>query len=189
MKSVRIAQPDRAGITQSTLLLVLTAESVLFGTLVVSYLFLRGGGSDMSFIHPQPFDLMIASLNTLILLSSAAFARNALHAIGQDRVESLKTFLAITLVLGAVFVVGQVFEFRHSGMKLDDSTFGGVFFALISFHAFHVLAGITVLSLNFARARLGDFSARRHIAITAGTWFWYYVVAVWLVLFTVLYVV
>jgi cytochrome c oxidase subunit 3 len=165
MKSEGITPLNRAGVTQSTLLLVLSAETALFGTLVMSYLFLRNGGSDLLFARPQPFDLAIASLNTCVLLVSAACAWNAHRAIGQGHVELLKTYLAITLILGAVFVAGQVFEFRHSGMKLDDSTFGGVFFALISFHAFHVLAGITVLSLNFVRTRLGDFSARRHMVL------------------------
>jgi heme/copper-type cytochrome/quinol oxidase subunit 3 len=101
----------------------------------------------------------------------------------------LKTYLLMALLMGALFFAGQVFEFMHSGMRIYDSTFGGVFFALISFHALHVLAGITVLAINYARAWLNDFSANRHIAITVGTWFWYYVTAVWIVLFTVLYLV
>jgi len=174
---------------QSTLLLVLSAETVLFGTLVMSYLFLRSNGSDLHFSHPNPFDLMIAGLNTLILLTSAVFARNGWKAIAQNQVGQLKRNLVLALTLGAVFVAGQIFEFNHSGMKVDDSSFGGVFFALISFHALHVLVGMALLTLNFVRARIGDFNARRHIAITVGTWFWYYVAAVWIALFAVLYLV
>jgi heme/copper-type cytochrome/quinol oxidase subunit 3 len=189
MKFAELAQPRRTSVVQSTLILVLGAETVLFGTLVMSYLFLRSGGSSLHFSHPRPLDIVIASLNTVILLTSATFARHALQAITKDHVNRLKTNLMLALMLGTVFIAGQIFEFNHTGMRINDSTFGGVFFALIGFHALHVLAGMTVLALNAARARLGDFSARRHAAVTAGTWFWYYVTAVWLVLFTVLYVV
>lgn len=189
MKTNAILQPKRINLTQTTLFLVLSAETALFGTLVVSYLFLRSGGSQLVFTHPQLIDVVIASLNTIVLFVSAVLAWNAHHAISQGYLERLKVYLLLTVLLGAVFFAGQIFEFEHSGMRIDDSTFGGVFFALISFHALHVLAGITVLAINFARAQLRDFSANRHIAVTAGTWFWYYVVAVWVVLFIALYVV
>ena len=80
----------RTSVTQSTLLLALSAETALFGTLVMSYLFMRNGGSDLTFIHPKPFDFAIAGLNTIIFLASAAFAWNAQRAIQQDRVGLLK---------------------------------------------------------------------------------------------------
>jgi cytochrome c oxidase subunit 3 len=189
MESAPMTHPRRSNTMQSTLLLVLSAEAVLFGMLVMTYLFLRNGGSTMQFSHPKPFDIMIASLNTLILLASAVFAHNGQRAIIKDQVERLKTNLLLALALGTVFIAGQVFEFNHAGMHINDFAFGGVFFALISFHALHVLVGMTILGLNFARTRLGDFSARRHVAITMGTWFWYFVAAVWVILFTVLYLI
>jgi cytochrome c oxidase subunit III len=176
-------------VMQTTLLLVISAETVLFGTLVMSYLFLRGGASSMHFPQPKPLDLLIASSNTLILLGSATFARKAQQVIARDNVRGLIRYLFLALGLGAIFIAGQVFEFRHAGMRITDLAFGGVFFALISFHAVHVLAGMTVLGLNLVRANLGDFNRTKHTAITAGTWFWYYVAAIWIILFTVLYLV
>ncbi len=83
MKSTAITQLKRTSVTQSTFLLVLSAETALFGTLVMSYLFMRNGGSDLPFIHPKPFDFAIAGLNTIIFLASAAFAWNAHRAIQQ----------------------------------------------------------------------------------------------------------
>lgn len=183
------AQVRRSNVMQTTLILVVAAETVLFGTLVMSYLFLRGGASSMHFPHPTPLDILIASSNTLILLLSAALARRSLQAISRDDVRGLIRNLLLALGLGAIFIAGQVFEFRHAGMRITDLAFGGVFFALISFHAVHVLAGMTVLGLNLVRAKLGDFNDHRNTAITAGTWFWYYVTAIWIALFTVLYLV
>jgi heme/copper-type cytochrome/quinol oxidase subunit 3 len=189
MDAAQFREPNRGGLMQSTILLVLAAESVLFGTLVMAYLFLRGGGATWTFTPPGPVDIAIAALNTLVLLGSAVAARRALTGIAHGSIASLKKGLLLASLLGMVFVAGQIFEFRHSGMSLRDFSFAGIFFALISFHAAHVLAGMAVLGLNLARAQAGDFTARRHVAITAGTWFWYFVVAVWLVLFTILYII
>ena len=186
---MELLQLNAQSLAQSTILLVLSAETVLFGTLVMSYLYLRTSGSGTPFTHVGLADLVIASVNTLILLASAIFAWGAARAIADNRGELLKTNLLITVTLGVVFVIGQIVEFSHSGMQIDNSAFGGAFFALISFHALHVIAGLTFLAINFGRAQLGDFNARRHIAVTMGAWFWYYVVAVWIVLFSVLYVV
>ncbi len=176
-------------LTLTTLLLALASEATLFTTLVMSYLFLRTQNSGTPFIHLGTGDRLIASLNTLVLLASAGLAWGALRAIaaGQDR--QLSAYLLGTLALGAVFITGQVFEFAHSGLHIDDTIFGGMFFTLLGFHALHVLAGMTILGLNAARARLGDFSIQRHTAITVGTWFWYFVVAVWVVLYGILYLV
>ena len=189
MGTAHMARAGRSSVMQTTLILVVAAETVLFGTMVMSYLFLRGGASSMHFPHPKPLDLLIAGSNTLILLVSAVRARRSLQAIDRDNVRGLIRNLLLALGLGAIFVAGQVFEFTHAGMRIGDLAFGSVFFALVSFHAVHVLAGMTVLGLNLVRAKLGDFNDSRHTAITAGTWFWYYVTAIWIVLFIVLYLI
>jgi heme/copper-type cytochrome/quinol oxidase subunit 3 len=93
----------------------------------------------------------------------------------------------ITLILGMLFVLGQIVEFNHSGMAPDDPAFGGVYFTLIGFHAVHVLAGVIVLGINLVRTQAGDFGPGHYIPLQMGTWFWQYVVAVWLVLYAVLY--
>jgi cytochrome c oxidase subunit III len=189
MDAAKIGRPAGEGIMQMTMFLVLATESALFVTLVMAYLFMRGGGSTMVFTPPSASDIAIASANTVVLLGSAAAVQAAHNAIARDHAGQLQRALLLALGLGALFVAGQIFEFRHSGMSLRDFSFGGAFFALISFHATHVLAGMVVLALNLARAHAGDFTARRHVAITAGMWFWYFVVAVWIILFTVLYLI
>jgi cytochrome c oxidase subunit 3 len=57
----------------------------------------------------------------------------------------------------------------------------------MGFHGLHVLAGVGFLIINLARTRLGDFSPTRYEAVELGTWFWYYVTVVWIVLFAALY--
>lgn len=168
---------------------VLGSETVLFGSLFMVYLFMRANLEGGAFGQQAAADLVLPVLNTLVLLVSAGTAWWSFNAIRQGEVARLKTGLLVTLVLGLVFVGGQVLEFTQSGRRPDDAEFGGVFFTLMGFHAVHVLAGVIFLAINFARARLGDFSARRHVAVEVGTWFWAYVTGVWLVLFLGLYVI
>jgi heme/copper-type cytochrome/quinol oxidase subunit 3 len=189
MDTVGMRQSPRNGVMQTALLLVLGTETALFVTLVMTYLFMRSGGSTWTFTPPTSLDTAIAGANTLVLLASAVIVRSAHRAIQRDRTGLLEVLLLIAFVLGGIFVAGQIFEFRHSGLSLRDFSFGAAFFALISFHAAHVLAGMVFLGLNLARAHAGDFNARRHTAITAGTWFWYFVTGVWVVLFAVLYLI
>jgi cytochrome c oxidase subunit 3 len=175
-------------LARTTLLVVLASESTLFGTLLMAYLYLRTGASRAAFTPVAGSDIAIAAANTGILLLSAWIVGQAVIAIQRGDRRGLVRRLLITLALGLVFVGGQVFEFNRSGMAPDDPSFGGVYFALMGFHALHVLAGIVVLAVNSVRARLGDFTARRHTAVKVGAWFWYYVTAVWVVLFVGLYV-
>jgi cytochrome c oxidase subunit 3 len=179
--------PARASNGRVALFLILASETVLFATLVVSYIALRGqSGWDVEHTLRR---LAFPILNTCILMGSAVLASLALRAIQNDRQGPLRGRLMAALLLGLVFVAGQMYEFRHAGLQVSGQEVGALFFALMSFHALHVLAGVVVISLSWMRARLGDFSARRHEAVSLGVWFWYYVCAVWLVLFGALYLI
>ena len=169
------------------LLLTLGTESVFFVTLLVAYAALRE-----QVVWDVPHTLprtAIPLVNTSILLASALVAWRAHVAIRRGRQSGLRGGLLIALLLGLLFVIGQIYEFSHAGLHIDDPSLGGVFFTLMGSHAVHVLAGVVFLALNLMRTCLGDFTAERHEAIELGTWFWYYVTAVWVVLFVELYVV
>jgi cytochrome c oxidase subunit 3 len=186
MTSVNATVPaSRISTGRIALLVTLGTESVFFITLLVAYAALR---NEVGWSVPHNLGrLAIPLANSTLLLASAVTAWWSNKAVRDDRLPSLQAGLTITLLLGLVFVAGQVYEFSHAGLSIDDQAFGGVFFTLMGFHALHVLGGIVFLALNLARARLGDFSASRHEAVDLGTRFWYYVTAVWLVLFTALY--
>jgi cytochrome c oxidase subunit 3 len=171
------------------LLTVIASEIFFFATALSAYFFLRLEHPEWSLPAQTPTGLLIPSLNTLLLLASALVIRQAQRAIAADRTKMAQMALGLTFVLGLIFIGGQVFDFSQSGLKPDDAAFGGIFMALIAFHAFHVLAGMVYLGITFARALLGDFSANHHTSITLCAWFWYFVVAVWLTLFGALYLV
>ena len=156
---------QRETLARTTMYIVLGVETIFFGTLITSYLFLRNGQTDWPFANPSIEQTVVPGLNTLLILASALIAWHGEKDIKKGNVNGLSLSLALTVGLGLLFVVGQVFEFNRAGMRPDDETFGGVFFALMGFHALHVFAGLVFLVLNFGRARMGDFSAKSHIAV------------------------
>ncbi len=171
------------------LLAVLASETIFFATLLSAYFFLRQSQTSWPLAHVAFTRLLLPGFNTLVLALSALTMALALRSIQKSNPAGLKSWLTVTLLLGLLFVGLQVFEFTRSGMHADDQTFGGVFFSLMGFHALHILGGVIMLGLILARAALGDFTARRHVAVEIGSWFWYYIVGVWVVLFVALYLV
>jgi len=182
------AQPvGRPGTGKVGLFLVLAAESVFFATLLVAYAALRGQVNWM--VDHSLARLTIPLLNTALIVLSVIPARLVILNIRDGKQSGAFSSMIVTLILGLVFVAGQVYEFSHAGLHIDDQAFGGVFFTLMGFHALHVLAGVVFLVINAVRAKLGDFSADNYSSLELSTWFWYYVTGVWLVLFAVLYLI
>jgi len=177
----------RLGAPQITLLVVLGMETIFFATLLASYLYLHSNPAGPLFFRSGFEGAFLPAANTFVLLVSAWVASRSLRAIRQGRQASLQFTLNVTLGLGLLFVIAQAVEFSRLGLRPEDSILGATYMALVGFHALHVLAGVLILALNSLRARLGDFTALRHDAIQVGAWFWYYVTAVWVVLFIVLY--
>ncbi len=175
------------GTARLGLLMALGSETVFFVTLIVAYIALRGQTNwplDHTFSR-----LFIPITNTSLLVVSTLTAWMSHNSIRKGDQAGLRNWLVVTLFLGLIFVAGQVYDFNHAGLKINDQSFGGVFFTLMGFHALHVLAGVVILTINTIRAGWGDFTRERHIAVEIGTWFWYYVAAVWIVLFAALYLV
>jgi cytochrome c oxidase subunit 3 len=100
----------------------------------------------------------------------------------------LRRGLAITIALGAVFLVIQAYEFATNGFGISDGIFGSTFYILTGFHGAHVLAGLLLISAVANRARLGLISAERHTAVEAVGYYWHFVDVVWVCLFLSLYV-
>ena len=185
--SAPVAASDN--MARSTMILVLMAEAAFFGTLLMAYLYLRTADTTVGLTRISLTDQLFAAVNTAILLVSAGTITLARLAIERGDIGSLRTKLSLTLGLGVVFVTGQILEFVHSGMFVNDASMGGIFFALIAFHALHVLGGMVIHVINAIRTQAGDFTAQHHTSVLVGTWFWYFVTAVWCILFVALYLV
>ncbi|MGI5836714.1 MAG: cytochrome c oxidase subunit 3 [Chloroflexota bacterium] len=167
----------------------IAAEALFFGILIASYLYLRvhvGMWPPPGYSQP---DLLLPAVNTLVLLSSGFTMHGALACLRRGNVALLKDGIIATLLLGSAFLVGQAFEYAHAGFGLSDGLLGSSFYTLTGFHGAHVLGGLIFLAMVLGRARRGHYTQERHLAVEAATLYWHFVDAVWIVLFTMLYLV
>ncbi|TMP86257.1 cytochrome c oxidase subunit 3 [Pseudoalteromonas ruthenica] len=131
-------------------------------------------------------------INTIILLVSSVTLQFAHTAIEKDNRKQLTVFLALTVILGAVFLFLQGEEYIHAyqdlGLKLDSGIYGNTFFLLTGFHGMHVTLGAIMLTVVLIRVIKGHFSSEKHFAFQAAAWYWHFVDVVWLCLFVFVYV-
>ena len=135
----------------------------------------------------------IPLLNTLLLLSSGITITIAHHALRAGKRGSLLFWLGATVVLGAVFLYYQAYEYMHAygdlNLTLGSGIYGSTFFMLTGFHGMHVTLGAITLTVIWFRCDKGHFSKDDHFGFEAVAWYWHFVDVVWLGLFMFVYVV
>jgi cytochrome c oxidase subunit 3 len=133
----------------------------------------------------------LPALNTLILLTSGVTVTIAHHALRANKRGVLNVFLALTFLLGFLFVYLQGTEYHHAytelGLQLGTGIYGSTFFMLTGFHGFHVTLGAIMLLCIWLRTMNGHFTPERHFAFEAVAWYWHFVDVVWLGLFIFVY--
>ncbi|MEC7092589.1 MAG: cytochrome c oxidase subunit 3, partial [Pseudomonadota bacterium] len=122
-------------------------------------------------------------INTLILLTSGTTVTWAHHALLEDNREELKWGLILTVGLGALFTVFQVYEYQHAAFGFSGHIYGATFFMATGFHGFHVIVGTIFLLVCLLRAMNGGFTPKQHFWFEAAAWYWHFVDVVWLFLF------
>jgi cytochrome c oxidase subunit 3 len=138
-------------------------------------------------IGPWP----IPTINTALLLTSGVTLTIAHHALKENRRGPLTFWMAVTILLGVIFLGFQAYEYMHAyrdlNLKLSSGIFGSTFFMLTGFHGFHVTIGAIMLSAVLFRIIKGHFTPERHFAFEAAAWYWHFVDVVWLGLYIVVY--
>ncbi len=127
-------------------------------------------------------------LNTLILLTSGTTVTWAHHALISGDREGLKKALWLTVILGALFTVCQVYEYGHAAFAFKGNIYGATFFMATGFHGAHVLIGTIFLAVCLYRTYLGHFKPEQHLGFEFAAWYWHFVDVVWLFLFAAIYV-
>ena len=133
----------------------------------------------------------LPAINTAILLLSGATITVAHHAIRAGNRRLLNIFLALTFLLGFLFIYLQVTEYieayTHYNLKLTSGIYGSTFFPLTAFHGFHVTIGALMLVVIWFRCLKGHFTPTHHFAFEGVAWYWHFVDVVWLGLFIFVY--
>jgi cytochrome c oxidase subunit 3 len=133
----------------------------------------------------------IPALNTAILLSSGVTITIAHHALRANHRGQLNLFLALTFLLGFLFIGLQAYEYTHAitelNLTLASGIYGSTFYMLTGFHGLHVTIGAIMLTVIWLRCLKGHFTPQRHYAFEAVAWYWHFVDVVWLGLFIFVY--
>jgi cytochrome c oxidase subunit 3 len=134
----------------------------------------------------------LPAINTAILLTSSWTVTMAHHAVRAGHQARTSLWLALTIILGASFLVLQVDEYRHAyehlNLTLGSGIYGSTFYMLTGFHGAHVTLGTIMLTVMLFRSLKGHFRPERHFAFEATSWYWHFVDVVWLGLFIFVYI-
>jgi len=188
----------------------LGSEVLFFTVLIGSYIILRFGSPE-SFAEPgKILNIPVTAVNTFLLICSSMTMVKAFACVQDGNQKGLKLFLVATVLIGATFVSVQVFEYlqlAHEGFLpsgyVDGSHFaelaaagslpanvniyGSTFFTMTGFHGFHVTMGVICMVYVTIKAFQGKYTATDHRGVEVIGLYWHFVDLVWILLFTIVY--
>ena len=167
----------------------IVSEAGFFGVLVASYIFFH--------LLPSPGPSAANSLSPLrtlgfsiCLFLSSATIHIAARGMRLRKASTVKLWLALTVILGAAFLVGQSLEYYgllSRGLQLSTNLFGTTFFTLTGFHGLHVLVGLCVLGTLLGVVLSSGLENIKTSGFEAAVMYWHFVDGVWVVVFSVIY--
>src|SRR5258707_11063160 len=169
---------------------LIVAEAAIFTIFVVAYLFYIG----KSPTGPVPKDVLsVPIFYTICLLSSSLTIHLAAKALRLGSVRSFATLWIATIALGAAFVYGTATEWHRliyrDGLTISTNLFGTTYYSLVGLHGFHVVVGLLGLTTVMAFTLFGVVKPEHAERIDVLSLYWHFVDAVWIVVFTVVYVI
>ncbi len=169
---------------------LIAAESAIFTIFVVAYIFYIG--KSLSGPTPQQV-LQLPIFNSICLLSSSLTIHLAVSALRRQKSGAFNLFWFLTLALGTIFLVGTGREWYHliyqEGLTISTNLFGTTYYSLVGLHAFHVTAGLVGLSVVMILALAGAVKQEHTQRVDVLSLYWHFVDVVWVVVFTVVYIV
>lgn len=172
----------------------LGGEVIFFTTLILGYMYFRltqPAEIYAKFHEHLQINLPIIAVNTFILIASSYFVVRSLEAIRRDNQRGLRLNLIVVLVLGALFIGGQAIEWSSlfaAGYGTDNSI-SAAFFTTTGVHGTHVLVGLLWGVIVLVNAFRGYFNKSYFLGVEMFGLYWHFVDIVWIVLFTLLYLV
>lgn len=149
----------------------------------------------------HPFHLPL--LNTFILLLSGVYATAAHFHLssginntisvktnffaGNDFLIGLKESLTVSILLGAIFIFTQGYEFSVADFGITDSVYGSIFYLLTGFHGLHVIIGVIFLSVSLIRCIKNHFFYETHLGFEFSIWYWHFVDIIWILVYLFVY--
>jgi cytochrome c oxidase subunit III len=178
--------PSRGKVAMAGLII---AESAIFTIFVVAYLFYLG----KSITGPTPSEVLETPIfYTICLLSSSLTIHLAAKSLERGYTRLFLGLWLLTIALGGLFLYGTGREWHRliyeRGLTISTNLFGTTYYSLVGLHAFHVTAGLIMLSIVAIFGFLGRIEMSQSGRIAVLSMYWHFVDAVWVVVFTVVYV-
>ena len=169
---------------------LIAAEAAIFTIFVVAYLFYIG----KSLAGPMPKDVLsVPIFYSICLLSSSLTIHLAAKSLRRGSVRCFGILWLATIALGATFMYGTATEWYrliyHNGFTISTNLFGTTYYSLVGLHGFHVVVGLVSLSIVMALTLLGSVKSEHAERVDVLSLYWHFVDVVWLVVFTVVYVI
>jgi heme/copper-type cytochrome/quinol oxidase subunit 3 len=169
----------------------LGSECLLFGALISTFILFRN--RPVTGLRPQDiYDIPFTSVSSFVLLMSSLTMVLALSAIQRGDESMLRVWLMATALLGMTFITGQVYEFTRfvqEGMTIRTNVLASSFFTLTGFHGVHVTGGILMLLSLYGMSLDGRLPPSRSEVVEMIGLYWHFVDVVWIVIFTVVYLI
>ena len=178
--------PSRGKVAMAGLII---AESAIFTIFVVAYLFYLG----KSTTGPTPGEVLETPIfYTICLLSSSLTIHLAAKSLERDYIRLFLGLWLLTIALGGLFLYGTAQEwhrliYEHE-LTISTNLFGTTYYSLVGLHGFHVTAGLIMLLIVAVFALSGRVGVKQSERIEVLSMYWHFVDAVWVVVFTVVYV-
>jgi cytochrome c oxidase subunit III len=170
----------------------LVSEVALFGTLITTYIFYLG----KDVVGPTPADALSLKLvmwTTACLLASSATIHVADRTLGRGHQAAFMLWWLVTIALGTLFLAGTAFEWHdlivHRHLTINRNLFGTTYYTLVGLHALHVTGGVSIMLIVLALALGRHVTSANRSGVELVAWYWHFVDAVWIVVFTVVYLV
>ncbi len=169
---------------------LIAAEAAIFTIFVVAYIFYIG----KSPTGPQPKNVLsVPIFFTVCLLSSSLTIHFALKLLKVGKLRSFALWWLLTVALGTVFLAGTFREWRRlvydEGLTIQSNLFGTTYYSLVGLHAFHVTVGLLALTTVLLFTCLGYLRQHHSERVEVLSMYWHFVDAVWVVVFTVVYII
>jgi heme/copper-type cytochrome/quinol oxidase subunit 3 len=169
----------------------LASDCMFFAALIGTYLVYNG----RSLVGPYPTDILdipLTTVSTFVLLMSSFLMVLALHAIRENDIPKFRLWTLGVCLFGSLFLGFQVYEFRHfvqEGLTLQSSLFGSTFFTLTGTHGVHVSIGVLWLLSLLVTSYVRPMNSHDALGVEIAGLYWHFVDIVWIIIFTVVYLV
>jgi heme/copper-type cytochrome/quinol oxidase subunit 3 len=176
-------------INRFAMLLFLLSEAAFFAFLIIAYVYFHNAMKAPP-TAATSLDPLKSGIYSVFLLGSSFTTWRAEKCYGKGRNGRFLRWLLATILLGAIFLVGQGREYLHlyrANVTVSRNIFGSTFFTLTGFHGLHVLLGLIALAILLGLS-LSDSRGRQSSAVTTIATYWHFVDWVWVVIFSVVYV-